>query len=304
MVMNSSLSPCNKARIVDLARRSGACAVGVARAEAVAPAVAAAFDRWLADGNAGSMNFMHRWRDIRLDPRLLLPGAASVISMAFPYRPAGGYSHPLIADYALGEDYHRVIPRRLAPVVSFLTSLGAFARVCVDSAPILERYWAVKAGIGFIGRNRQLIVPGVGSGVFLAEVVTTLALPPDTPSVLSCDSCNRCARACPGHAIDPGNPFDARKCMSYLTIESPDTFTAPPGAKVYGCDICSRVCPCNASEPPAPLQEFNPDPRLLSLDRLSLSRITTGDFKRLFRDKAISRVKPAKIRINAEINKF
>lgn len=302
--MNSSLSPCNKARIVSLARSCGACAVGVAAAAPVDRDVAAAFDSWIARGNAAFMNFMHRWRDIRLDPRLLLPGAASVISMAFPYRPAGGYTHPLIADYALGEDYHRVIPRRLVPLVSFLSSLGAFSRVCVDSAPVLERYWAVKAGIGFIGRNHQLIVPGVGSGVFLAEIVTTLLLPPDTPCALLCIGCDRCTRACPTGAIAPGIPFDARRCMSYLTIESPEGVPVPPGAKVYGCDICWRVCPHNAPEPPQPLSEFFPDPRLLTLDRLALSRITAGDFKRLFREKAISRVKPAKIRKNAEINKF
>ncbi|MDE6288054.1 MAG: tRNA epoxyqueuosine(34) reductase QueG [Muribaculaceae bacterium] len=302
--MSSSLYPCNKERIIGLARQCGACAVGVANAAPVDPAVAAAFDAWLAAGNAASMKFMYRWRDIRLDPRLLLPGAASVISMAFPYRPAGGYSHPLIADYALGEDYHRVIPRRLSSLISFLSSLGAFSRICVDSAPILERYWAVKAGVGFIGRNRQLIVPGVGSGVFLAEIVTTLLLQPDSPCTLSCDGCNRCVKACPAGAISSGTTFDARRCMSYLTIEDPDGYTVPSGAKVYGCDICARVCPHNAQEPPQPLSEFMPDPRLLTLDRLTLSQITAGDFKRLFRDKSVSRVKAAKIRKNAKINKF
>lgn len=302
--MNSSLSPCNKARVVSLARSCGACAVGVATAAPVDPAVAAAFDRWLAAGNAASMNFMHRWRDIRLDPRLLLPGAASVISMAFPYRPAGGYTHPLIADYALGEDYHRVIPRRLAPLVSFLSSLGAFSRICVDSAPVLERYWAVKAGIGFIGRNRQLIIPGIGSGVFLAEIVTTLLLPSDSPCTLSCAGCDRCLKSCPTGAIASGRPFDTRRCMSYLSIENPESYSVPSGSKVYGCDICSHVCPHNTQEPPEPLSEFIPDPRLLTLDRLTLSHITTGDFRRLFRDKAVARVKPAKIRENAKINKF
>lgn len=304
--MNSSLYPCPEAELKELCRQSGACAAGIARAGAVAPADAARFMGWLGEGRHGCMEYMARNVDLRLDPRRLFPGAMSVISVAFPYRPSGGYRHPLIADYALGQDYHRILKQRLAPVVAWLSGrFGALSRVAVDSAPVLERYWAVRAGVGFVGRNRQLIVPGVGSGVFLAEIITTCFLRPDSPLADGCGGCGRCLRACPGGALLPGGGFDARLCWSYLTVECRDTgFSPDEGRQVYGCDVCARVCPHNACEPPETVPEFRPDPRLLALDRPFLARITSGDFRRLFRSSAVSRVSVQKMRKNAKINKI
>lgn len=305
--MNSILSLCPESELKALCRRAGACAVGIARAGAVDAEAARYFLRWLADGRHGTMDYMARNVDLRLDPRKLFPGAQSIISLAFPYRPSGGYHHPLIADYALGEDYHRVLRSRLEPVTEWLAAqFGAVSRVTVDSAPVLERYWAAKAGVGFVGRNRQLIVPGVGSGVFLAEIITTCMLRPDGPLSEDCGRCGRCVAACPGGALMSGGALDARHCYSYLTIECRDAadITMRPGSRVYGCDVCARVCPHNSGEPPEPLHEFSSDPRLLSLDRASLARISSGDFRRLFKASAISRVSVRKMRENAKINKI
>lgn len=305
--MSSSLSLCREIELKSLCRRAGACAVGIARAEAVDDDVADRFRRWLSAGCHGSMAYMERNVDLRLDPRKLFPGAMSIVSMAFPYRPAGGYHHPLIADYALGEDYHKVLPRRLAPVVAWLADrCGAVSRVTVDSAPVLERYWAVKSGVGFVGCNRLLVVPGVGSGVFLVEIITSAVLRPDAPLSADCGHCGRCLSACPGGALRPDGSFDARRCFSYLTIEhrGDPVFVPDASRQVYGCDVCARVCPYNYAEPPEPIEEFRPDPRLLTLDRLTLSKISSGDYRRLFKMSAILRQSVTRLRQIAEINKL
>lgn len=305
--MSSSLSLCREVELKSLCRRLGACAVGIARADAVDDDVARSFRGWLSAGRHGSMAYMARNVELRLDPRKLFPGAMSIISMAFPYRPAGGYHHPLIADYALGEDYHRVLPRRLVPVVAWLADqCGATSRVTVDSAPMLERYWAAKSGVGFIGSNQMLIVPGVGSGVFLVEIITSAVLRPDAPLSIGCGQCGRCLSACPGGALRPDGSFDARRCYSYLTIEhrGEPVFVPDASRQVYGCDVCARVCPHNSVEPPEPLEEFRPDPRLLSLDRLALSKISSGDYRRLFKMSAILRQSVTKLRQIAKFNKL
>lgn len=305
--MSSSLSLCREIELKSLCRRAGACAVGIARAEAVDDDVADRFRRWLSAGCHGSMAYMERNVDLRLDPRKLFLGAMSIVSMAFPYRPAGGYHHPLIADYALGEDYHKVLPRRLAPVVAWLADrCGAVSRVTVDSAPVLERYWAVKSGVGFVGCNRLLVVPGVGSGVFLVEIITSALLRPDAPLSADCGHCGRCLSACPGGALRPDGSFDARRCFSYLTIEhrGDPVFVPDASRQVYGCDVCARVCPHNYAEPPEPIEEFRPDPRLLTLDRLTLSKISSGDYRRLFKMSAILRQSVTRLRQTAEINKL
>lgn len=283
-----------------LGREAGAVAVGCAAAGPVTAEVIKAYREWLAAGRHGSMAYLERYDDVRFDPRRLLPGAKTVISFAFPYRPCGGYHHPHISDYALGEDYHIVLRERLAPVTDYICGqCGAQARICVDTAPVIERYWAERAGVGFRGLNRLLIVPGAGSGVFLAEIVTTLELVPDTPlSENSCEQCGKCVKACPGQALCEG--FDARKCRSYLSIEHrgelPDGVSL--GQCVYGCDICQRVCPYNAGEPPEPLEEFIADPRLLSLDRRALGNLTSGDWRRLAKRSAMRRVGLAQIKRN------
>ena len=285
-----------------MARSLGAVAVGCAKAGLVCDEVADAFARWLAEGRHGTMGYMERNVELRLDPRLLLPGASTIIALAFPYRPPRDMHHSYIADFALGRDYHHVLRERLEPLCKFMAaSYGAISRVCVDSAPIMERYWAVKAGLGFIGLNRQLIVPGVGSGVFLAEVVTTLSLPPDSPLVEGCGDCGRCVDACPGGAL-LADSIDGRLCRSYLSIEHkgllPDEVSL--GSCAYGCDICQRVCPHNAGEPPVPLDEFLPNTRLMNLDLDGLSRLTSGDWRRLTADSPMKRITIGRFRSNLQ----
>jgi len=297
--MSSSLCLWNKGIIRAEAVRLGAVAFGCADALPIDNHATARFDRWIDAGAHGSMQYLARHRALRTDPRLLLPGARTVISMAFPYRPAGGYHHPWIADYALGRDYHTVLRTRLNSLASFIFSnFGAISRPCVDSAPIAERYWAQRAGLGYIGLNSQLIIPGIGSGVFLAELITTLPLSPDSPLPGHCGRCKACVRACPGGAITPDGSFDARRCLSYLSIEHhgalpPD---APPlGPHIYGCDECQRACPHNSGEPPEPLPEFSPDHRLLTLTRDTIVSLSKGDWRRLSADSAMRRVKLSQI---------
>lgn len=286
---------------------TGAVAFGVAPLEMVEKEVMDEFENWLAQGKNAGMHYLENHLEIRRNPRLLLednsdksPG--SILSMAFPYY-AGEAARPgalQFARYALGDDYHEVLRHRLQPVAeAILSSTGLPARICVDTAPILERYWAVKAGVGYIGDNHQLIVPGVGSHIFLAEIVTLADIEndihkPDTTS--ECLHCGRCARACPNGALG-ADGFDARRCLSYLTIEHRGEFPEGvriPSNRVYGCDLCLEACPLAKSPTtPAPLPEFEPRQEVMNLNAESLASLTPADFSRIFRHSAVKRAKLA-----------
>ncbi len=249
------------------------------------------------------MAYLERNINVRFDPRLLMPGARTVISVAFPYRPSGGYHHRYIADYALGRDYHIVVRQRLHALAQYIfRNFGAVSRPCVDTAPIPERYWACRSGLGWIGLNGQLIVPGVGSGVFLGELVTSLELTPDSPLPGHCGRCGACLRACPGQALRGDSTLDSIRCHSYLTIEHRDALPGGTrlGNHIYGCDLCQRVCPHNSSEPPEPLPEFTPDPRLLILDPQSIQHLTSGRWKRLTSTSAMNRIPLKQLKRNLQ----
>lgn len=244
-----------KAMLADIRREVfavGAYACGVVRAMPVTAEAVARYDEWLADGNAGNMDYLGRYGEVRRDPRLLLDGegARTLIVTLFAYQdnvhPAEGV--PYIAHYALGQDYHDVLRRRLRTVIGQLRPrFGGKWRVCVDSAPLMERYWAARAGLGVIGDNGCLIVPGVGANFFIATIVTTAQMPTDDPveGTSHCLGCGRCVRACPTGALRGDGSVDARRCISYLTIESHDDIPAdiPTGNTLYGCDVCRRACP-------------------------------------------------------------
>lgn len=299
--MSLSLCLWSKGQLRRKAVELGAVAVGFARAEEVERSVREGYEAWIAEGCHGEMAYLAKYGDVRFNPRQLLAGAKTVVCMAFPYRPAGGYHHPLIADYALGEDYHTVLKSRLYELAHFAAeNFGGQSRPCVDTAPLPERYWAWKAGLGWIGLNHQLIVPGVGSGVFLAELITTLELEPDQPLAGDCGKCGRCIARCPGRALSKNGKFDARCCLSYLSIEHRGPLPSEPrlGSHIYGCDECQKACPHNACEPPEPLGEFAPDTRLLSLDREALASLTPSDWRRLTAKSAKKRVKLAQIKRN------
>jgi epoxyqueuosine reductase len=294
--MNSSPCPCNidKEQVRQLALAAGAYRVGFAAVDLVDDSAVNVYNERLAEGCFGEMEYLKRNNDIRRNPRMLLEGAQTIICCAFSYHQAT--PHPYIADYALGDDYHDVLRRRLSDFCDKLKALyGGATRICIDSAPLRERYWAVNAGLGVIGLNGQLITPGAGSQFFLAEVLWTCATEPDAPlAPTTCSQCGACVKACPGKALKGNGGLDARRCLSYLTIEYRGEFAddMPAMQGYYGCDICQRVCPMNrVANPPSCLPEFEPRESLAQLTPDRVVEMTQDEFSRTFKGSAIKRTK-------------
>lgn len=298
-----------KRRLTASIRATGAIAVGYAEAAPVSHEESDGFGRWLDGGNHASMEWLARHEELRRDPRLLLDGAQSMLVAAFAYAPTPDRRSRLIADYALGDDYHTVLRERLRPVAQLMESLheGSATRICVDTAPLRERLWAARAGLGSIGLNNQLIIPGIGSRVFLAEILWTAPLPQHSKFNIqhskSCISCRRCVDACPGGALDGKGGIDAGRCLSYLTIEHrgdlPDTLSLR-GRRIYGCDICQDVCPCNTPTPPEPVPEFAPRPAVASLTLNDIAAMDAATFSRTFARSAVKRAKLSGLLRNAK----
>ncbi len=243
---------------------------------------------WLAAGMHAEMHWMERHLPARLEPRLVLPGVRSIIILTYEYpredsRQAAGT--PRIARYAQGEDYHKLLAPKLADLDETLQLYGGTQRCFSDSGPVSERFFAARAGLGWIGRNGLLIRPGRGSYCFLSSILTTLELPADSPMAAHCGTCHRCEQACPTHALRHGC-CDARHCLAYWTIESP---TPPPPHitrhlenTLYGCDRCQEACPWNRPRPNAPAPRI--DPHLLmpaQLARLSGEKLRTMQEEKL-----------------------
>ena len=210
-------------RVKTLATGLGFARVGIATATRLEEE-GAYLDAWLAEGRHGQMSWMQDTAAVRKDPRdpRMLDGAASIVVMVAPYPRENEYQGPSparVAKYALGRDYHNVLTKKARRVSRFLGDVGYASRVAVDSKPVFERAWAERAGVGFVGKNCCLIVPGLGSHVFLACVVTTAPLTADHPMERRCGSCTLCLDACPTEAFSEPRRLDARKCISYLTIE-------------------------------------------------------------------------------------
>jgi epoxyqueuosine reductase len=282
------------------ARRLGFHAVGIARADATIDLDMERYDAFVAAGMHGEMEFLSRNRDARarMNGDGMLAGAKSVICVArrYPRRPpSGAAAQPGgvaedIALYARGRDYHRFLRRRLRRLAALLRTFEApdgapvRARPLCDEEPILERVWAARAGLGFVGKNGLLIVPGVGSMVLLGEVVTTLELTPDTPMAERCGTCTRCLDACPTQAFVKPFVLDPRRCIAYLTIEHrsavPAELAAPMGEHLFGCDDCQTVCPFNAgaaARAAPPDAEGDPFAPLERWSRLSLEDFLAAD---------------------------
>ncbi len=256
------------------------------------------------------MDYLRQNKDLRQNPRLLFPGAQSMIVTAVNYYPARRQQGDArFAFYAYGADYHWVIKEYLGRLSSWIEQtlvpegFEYSARAFTDSAPLMERYWAVEAGIGFVGRNQLLIVPGVGSYVLLGTLITNLPVEYLTEAGndvsrqsmrLSCGSCQRCREACPSGALCEGY-VDARRCISYQTIENrtdsiPSEVAQKLGGRVYGCDACQEACPWNVRfARPTSIPEFKPLDDFLTLSREEIENMGSGDFKRLFGHSAVKR---------------
>jgi epoxyqueuosine reductase len=276
------------ARIKAEAEAVGFARVGVAQAGALEEE-GMHLDAWLAAGRHGQMSWMATTAAVRKDPRdpNMLENAKSVIVMAAPYVRRNAYEGPppaRIAKYAVGRDYHNVLTKKGRKVARVLQEAGFIARVAVDSKPVFERAWAERAGVGFVGKNCCLIVPGVGSHAFLACVVTTAPLSPDEPMIRRCGSCTLCLDACPTRAFSGPRSLDARKCISYLTIEHrgaiPAAHRKALGPWAFGCDVCQDVCPYNQTSGAADgsLDAFEPGDRWTGVDAAGLLQMTEDRF--------------------------
>jgi epoxyqueuosine reductase len=229
--------------------------IGIASPDRLPPR--ALYDRWIGEGRHAGMAYLMRHREERADPARLLPGLGCVVSVALGYRPAGEppAAAPRVARYAWGEDYHDVLGRKLAALLEWVRGEvpGARGRCAVDTLPILERHWAERAGVGWIGRNGCLIAPGLGSWVFLGEILLDLPLPASPPLESRCGACRRCIDACPGGAIGVDSPLDARRCVAYWTVEHRGPFPADGRPRLapwlFGCDVCQEACPHNRRAP-------------------------------------------------------
>jgi epoxyqueuosine reductase len=280
----------------------------------IAPALASEHRQylreWLDEGNAGEMGYLSGRFEERTDPAAYLPDAASVICVGLNYfvpleEPQEG--HGRVARYALGMDYHEVIKTRLRKLADWIREIApeANTRCAVDTAPVMEKELSARAGIGWVGKNTCIINEKIGSWILLGEVLTTLKLPADEPAVDRCGSCRKCIDACPTQAITEPYQLEARRCISYLTIEHRGEIDAELAAKfgdwIYGCDICQDVCPWNRDPPAAADPELGPRWADGSLDPERVLRWTDEDYRRELKGSAMKRVKLRMLKRNAAI---
>ncbi|MEZ5007650.1 MAG: tRNA epoxyqueuosine(34) reductase QueG [Chitinophagales bacterium] len=284
--------------------------VGIAKAEFLEKE-APRLEKWLQQGRQGEMHYMENYFDMRLDPTLLVPNAKSVVSFMYNYFPADQQREdaPQISKYAYGKDYHFVIKDKLKILLQKIQSeIGDVdGRAFVDSAPILERPWAAKSGLGWIGKNSLLLNKKNGSFYFLAELIIDLELEVDGPVTDHCGTCTACIDACPTDAIVDPYVVDGSKCISYFTIELKDSIPSDYTGKfenwMFGCDICQDVCPWNRFSKPHKEEQFKPDDRLLNFSKVEWEEITKEVFNEIFRKSAVKRTKFEGLKRNIEFLK-
>ncbi|MBV8780614.1 MAG: tRNA epoxyqueuosine(34) reductase QueG [Phycisphaerae bacterium] len=290
------------------ARRLGFDLAGIAPADP--SKYADHFRRWMAEGNAGTMQWLTKRTEERCDPRVYFPGTRSIICVAMNYHVtlqerSDSEGSGRIARYALGDDYHEVIKGKMHRLADWLQKAapGTRTRCGVDTAPIMERELAARAGIGWIGKNTCVIHPRVGSWILLGEVLTTLDLPSDEPIADHCGSCSRCIDACPTGAIEKAYHLDARKCISYLTIEHrgelDERKQASIGDWLFGCDICQDVCPFNRRAPEANEPAFQPRFADGTVDLMETLSWRPNEFNPRLSGSAMKRVKLPILQRNA-----
>ena len=254
-------------------------------------------ENWLNRQMHGQMHYMENHFDKRLDPRLLVPGAKSVVSLLLNYYPPETLPEDSlqISKYAYGQDYHFVIKDKLKSLLAYIReAIGEVdGRVFVDSAPVLDKAWAKKSGLGWVGKNSNLITPQVGSFYFIAELIIDLELEYDGPIKDYCGTCTKCLDACPTGAITEPYVVDGSKCISYFTIELkdkiPDAVNGKFGNWVFGCDICQDVCPWNRFAKPHQEPAFTLDPALQHFTKNDWNELTEDGFRQVFRKSAVKR---------------
>lgn len=274
---------------------------GIAKAEFLEEE-APKLEAWLNKNYQGQMAYIANHFDKRLDPTLLVEGAKTVVSLIYNYYPSaqpnGGEDSYKIAKYAYGQDYHHVIKDKLKELLSRLQEeVGEFGgRAFVDSAPVMERQWAQRSGLGWLGKNSLLLNRQMGSFFFLAEIIIDLEVSPDPPMVKDyCGTCTRCMDACPTDAIVQPGVVDGSRCISYFTIELKEAIPQEVKGKfenwVFGCDICQDVCPWNRFSQPNREPKFEPHPELMEFGRKDWEEITEDTFARVFSKSAVKRTK-------------
>jgi epoxyqueuosine reductase len=301
-MMTAKYSQIIKQKALELGFQS----VGIARAgflEEEAPRL----EKWLQNGYHGKMSYMENHFDKRLDPSLLVPGAKSVISLSYNYFPKKTQINDTykIAKYAYGKDYHFLLKDKLKTLMQFIQEeIGEVdARVFTDSAPVMERIWAKKAGIGWEGKHSLIIQKDKGSFFFLAEIILDLELDYDKPFTTDhCGKCTRCIDACPTDAILPEKVINASRCISFMTIELRDELPSNMRGKfddwMFGCDACQDVCPWNKFSQAHNEAFFNPHPDLLSMTKQDWEEITEEVFRDIFRKSAVKRTKYSGLKRN------
>lgn len=285
-------------QIKEEAKRLGFLSCGISKAgflEEEAPRL----EKWLKNNSHGEMSYMENHFDKRLDPTILVPDSKSVVSLLLNYFPETSQEEDTykISKYAYGKDYHDVIKSKLQELTHFInTEIGEVnGRAFVDSAPVLDKAWAAKSGLGWIGKNSNLITQGVGSFYFIAELIIDLELEYDSVTTDHCGTCTACLDACPTQAITEPYVVDGSKCISYFTIELknelPNTMKGHFDDWMFGCDVCQDVCPWNKFSKPHSEPLFNPNPEILSMTKKDWEEITEDVFKKVFQKSAVKRTK-------------
>ena len=292
------------------AKRLGFLSCGFSKAEFLEEE-APRLEQWLNKNMHGEMQYMENHFDKRLDPRLLVDGAKSVISLLLNYYPHETQSENSykVSKYAYGQDYHHVIKSKLRQLQEFISEeIGEVnGRAFVDSAPVLDKAWAAKSGLGWMGKHSNLLTQQIGSFYFIAELIVDLELEYDSPITDHCGSCTACIDACPTEAIVEPYVVDGSKCISYFTIELKNEIPASVKNKfddwIFGCDICQDVCPWNKFSKPHAEPLFNPHPDLLNMTKKDWEEITEDVFKKVFKKSAVKRTKFSGLKRNIKFLK-